>query len=91
MTIPILLAKIQELLEKFKWKVWSLPQYSPDLAPNLGSKHLFRTRFYSNSDVKRVVENWLNGQRRDFYQAELNKWILLSDKCLNRFGDCVEK
>ncbi|GBN30720.1 Alpha-tocopherol transfer protein [Araneus ventricosus] len=36
--------------------------YSPESAPNLGSKHLSGTRFSSESDVKTVVENWLNGQ-----------------------------
>ncbi|GBM89386.1 hypothetical protein AVEN_219844-1, partial [Araneus ventricosus] len=37
------------------------PPYSPDLAPNLSSKHLSGTRFSSESDVKTIVENWLNG------------------------------
>ncbi|GBN78904.1 hypothetical protein AVEN_31799-1 [Araneus ventricosus] len=55
--------KTQELLRKFKWEVWNHPTpYSPDTAPNLGSKHLSGTRFSSESDVKIVVENWLNGQ-----------------------------
>ncbi|GBN19362.1 hypothetical protein AVEN_49242-1 [Araneus ventricosus] len=77
--------KTQELLQKFKW------EYSLDLAPNLGSKHLFGTKFSSNSDVKTAAENSLNGQGRDFYQAGLNKLVLRSDKCLNRFDDYVEK
>ncbi|GBM30031.1 hypothetical protein AVEN_169149-1, partial [Araneus ventricosus] len=64
---------------------------SPDSAPNLGSKHLSGTMISSEIDVKTVVENWLNGQRRDFYQAGLNKLVLSSDKCLNRFGDYVEQ
>ncbi|GBN60335.1 hypothetical protein AVEN_90834-1 [Araneus ventricosus] len=54
--------KTQELLQKFKWEVWSQPPYSTDSAPNLGSKLLSRTRFSSEGDVKIVVENWLNGQ-----------------------------
>ncbi|GBN11154.1 Dual oxidase [Araneus ventricosus] len=49
--------KTQECLRKFKWEVWS-----PDSAPNLGSKHLSGTSFYSESDVKTVVENSFNGQ-----------------------------
>ncbi|GBN94279.1 hypothetical protein AVEN_79782-1 [Araneus ventricosus] len=49
------------------------------------------TRFSLKSDVKTPAENWLNGQGLDFYQAGLIKLILLSDKCLNRFGDYVEK
>ncbi|GBN48316.1 hypothetical protein AVEN_249193-1 [Araneus ventricosus] len=55
--------KTQELPRKFKWEVWShQPPYSPDSAPNLGSKHLSATRFSSNSDAKTAAENWLNGQ-----------------------------
>ncbi|GBM54767.1 hypothetical protein AVEN_259939-1 [Araneus ventricosus] len=52
-------SKTQELLQKFKWAVWS---QSPDLAANPSSKHLSGTRFSSESDVKTVAENWLNGQ-----------------------------
>ncbi|GBM97721.1 hypothetical protein AVEN_125247-1 [Araneus ventricosus] len=53
--------KTQEWLLKFKREVWSHP-YSPYSAPSLGSKHLSGTRFSSESDVKTVDENWLNGQ-----------------------------
>ncbi|GBL84128.1 hypothetical protein AVEN_118546-1 [Araneus ventricosus] len=85
-----------------KVQVGSLePPYSLDVASNLHSKHLYGTKFSSNSDVifklsslqdvKTVTENWLNRQERDFYQAGLNKLVLRSDKCLNRFGDYVEK
>ncbi|GBM03750.1 hypothetical protein AVEN_134965-1 [Araneus ventricosus] len=85
--------KTQELLQKFKWKVWSHPPrpYSPDLVPNLSSKHLYRTRFSLGSNMKTAAKNWINGQGRDFYQAGLKKLVLRSDKCLNRFGDYVEK
>ncbi|GBN47689.1 hypothetical protein AVEN_141411-1 [Araneus ventricosus] len=54
--------KTQELLQTFKWEVWNHPPYNPDLIPNLGSKHLSGTRFSSESDVKTIAENWLNGQ-----------------------------
>ncbi|GBL88884.1 hypothetical protein AVEN_158987-1 [Araneus ventricosus] len=83
--------KTQELLQKFKWEVWSHPPYSPDLAPNLDSKHLYGTSFSSNSDMKTAAENWLSGQGHYFYQSGLNKLALRSDKCLNRFGAYVEK
>ncbi|GBL78965.1 hypothetical protein AVEN_48930-1 [Araneus ventricosus] len=59
------------------------------LFPKL-TEHLSGRRFSPDSDVKKA-ENWLNGQGRDFNQAGLNKLVLRSDKCLNRFGDCVEK
>ncbi|GBM28537.1 hypothetical protein AVEN_70133-1 [Araneus ventricosus] len=58
--------KTQKLGQKFKWEVWSHLPYSPDLAPNLRSKHLYGTRFPSNSDVKTAAENWLNEQGCDF-------------------------
>ncbi|GBN40327.1 hypothetical protein AVEN_21585-1 [Araneus ventricosus] len=54
--------KTQELLRKFKWAVWSHPPNNPDLAHNLGSKQLSGKRVSSESDVKTVVENWLNEQ-----------------------------
>ncbi|GBO19711.1 hypothetical protein AVEN_236275-1, partial [Araneus ventricosus] len=53
--------KTQELLRKFKWEVWSL-LYSPDSAPNLGSKHLSGTKFSSESDVKTAAKNSIDGQ-----------------------------
>ncbi|GBN62875.1 hypothetical protein AVEN_109865-1 [Araneus ventricosus] len=51
MTIPILLAKLKNCCESSSWKSGATP-YSPDSAPNLGSKHLPGTRFSSDSDVK---------------------------------------
>ncbi|GBM12971.1 hypothetical protein AVEN_227431-1 [Araneus ventricosus] len=54
-------------------------------------ENISRTKFLSNSDVKTAAENRLNGRRRDFCQAGLNKLVLRSDKCLNRFGDYVEE
>ncbi|GBL85984.1 hypothetical protein AVEN_89049-1 [Araneus ventricosus] len=75
-----------------KFQVGSLnPQYSPDLAPNMGSKHLSVARFSSDSDVKTAAENCLNGPERYFYLIGLNKLVQTSDKCLNRFGDYAEK
>ncbi|GBM46431.1 hypothetical protein AVEN_256403-1 [Araneus ventricosus] len=62
--------KTQELLRKFKWEVLP-PPYSPDSAPNLGSKHLSATRFSSESDVKTVVESWLN--RQDVISAKTDE------------------
>ncbi|GBM79686.1 hypothetical protein AVEN_71213-1 [Araneus ventricosus] len=82
--MTILLAKLKNCCKSSSMEP---PPYSPDLASNLGSQHLFGRRFSSNSDVKRVAENWLNGHRCDFYEAGLNKLKLRSDKCLNRFGE----
>ncbi|GBM41528.1 hypothetical protein AVEN_32332-1 [Araneus ventricosus] len=90
MRLPILLTKLKNCFKSSSGKFVS-PPYSPDLALNLDSKHLSGKRFTSNSDVKTTAENWLNVQGRDFYQAGLNKLVLRLDKCLNRFGDYVEK
>ncbi|GBM55224.1 hypothetical protein AVEN_158111-1 [Araneus ventricosus] len=48
-------------------------------------EYLSGTRFSSDSDVKIAAEN----SGRDFCQARLNKLVLCSDKCLNRFGGKV--
>ncbi|GBN60101.1 hypothetical protein AVEN_51095-1 [Araneus ventricosus] len=76
--------KIQELLQNFKREVWSHPHpIQPRFGIQSGSEILYGTRFSSDSDVKTATGNWLNGQGRDFYQVELNKLVLRSDKCLN--------
>ncbi|GBN24963.1 hypothetical protein AVEN_178696-1 [Araneus ventricosus] len=90
LTIPKLLAKLKNFCESSSGKTGVTP-YSPDSVPNLGSKHLSGTRFSSESDVKTFFENWLIVLGRDFCQAGLNKWVLSSGKCLNRFGDYVAK
>ncbi|GBO07738.1 hypothetical protein AVEN_49081-1, partial [Araneus ventricosus] len=59
MTIPILLAELKNCWESSSGTL-EAPLYIPDSAPNLGFKHLSGKRFSSNSDVKTVVENWLN-------------------------------
>ncbi|GBN65507.1 hypothetical protein AVEN_72975-1 [Araneus ventricosus] len=82
--------KTQELLRTFKWEVWSQPPYSPNFAPNLGSKYLSGTSFSSESDVQTVVEN-CSMDRTDFCQVGVNKMELRSDKCLNIFADFVEQ
>ncbi|GBM69054.1 hypothetical protein AVEN_155526-1 [Araneus ventricosus] len=82
--------KTRELLQKFKWEIGSLPSYNPDLAPNLGFKHLSGTMFSSNSDVKTAAVT--DSMDRDvIYQTGLNKLVLHSGKCLIRFGDYAEK
>ncbi|GBM04566.1 hypothetical protein AVEN_93967-1 [Araneus ventricosus] len=82
----VILSKTQELLQKFKWEICSHHVLLIQQAPNLGSKHLNRTRFYSNSDMKTVAEKWLNEQGPHFYQAGLNKLVLRSD---NAYIDLV--
>ncbi|GBL75589.1 hypothetical protein AVEN_154919-1 [Araneus ventricosus] len=83
--------KIQKLLESSSGMSGAISNTNQmDLAPSLGSNHLSGTLLSSNSDVKTSAENWLTGQGNDFYQARLNKLVLISDKGLNRFSDYVE-
>ncbi|GBO28449.1 hypothetical protein AVEN_119766-1 [Araneus ventricosus] len=79
--------KTQELLQEGSLEP---PPIQPKFG-NLGSKHLSGTRFSLSSDVKTTAENSLQGQGHHFYQAVLNKLVLRSDKCLNRFDDYEEK
>ena len=48
-------------------------------------------RFESNDDVKKSVISWLRQQKTDFYYSGIEKLISRYDKCLNKFGDYVEK
>ncbi|GBM07707.1 hypothetical protein AVEN_137591-1 [Araneus ventricosus] len=62
MAILILLAKLKNSCESLSGMSGAPSPYSPGSTLNLGSKHLSGTRLSSESDVKTVVENWLNGQ-----------------------------
>ncbi|GBL72432.1 hypothetical protein AVEN_115353-1 [Araneus ventricosus] len=49
-------------------------------------EHLLGTRFSSvDEEVKTAAKKRLNGQGHQFHQTSMNKLVLKSDKCLNRF------
>lgn len=85
------------LLESFKWDVFNHPPYSPDLAPS--DYHLFMhmkkwlgsQRFDDDEELKDAVTGWLKAQAGDFYAEGISKLVKRYDKCLNRYGDYVEK
>ncbi|GBL86624.1 hypothetical protein AVEN_194868-1 [Araneus ventricosus] len=78
------------MIERFR-RMASLLHSDYFLSPKL-KEHFSGTRFSSNSDVKAAAsKNWLNGQGRDFFHDGLNKLVMRSEKCLNRFGDYAEK
>ncbi|GBO07579.1 hypothetical protein AVEN_105133-1 [Araneus ventricosus] len=81
--------KTQELLQKFKWEVCSPPPHAAQIWHTIWA--LIWNKVLSDSDVKTANENVFSGLGRDFYQAGLNKFVLLSDKRLYRFGVSVEK
>lgn len=86
-----------ELLDSFKWEIFPHPPYSPDLAPS--DFHLFpkmknwlaTQRFDDDDELRACVTEWLRSQAADFYDEGISKLVHRYDKCLNLFGDYVEK
>ena len=93
-TVP---ASQKDLLKKFNWEVFDLPPYSPDLAPS--DFHLFRElkawlggqRFAANDELQDAVKTYLSSLAANFFAEGIEKLVSRYDKCLNRFGDYVEK
>jgi hypothetical protein len=85
------------LLEKFGWEVFDHPPYSPDLAPS--DYHLFPKlkeflggkRMETDAEDKETVTAWLNVLAAEFYDEGIVKLLSRLDKCLNLYGDYVEK
>ncbi|UYV74824.1 GNPAT [Cordylochernes scorpioides] len=69
----------QTLLEKFKWKIFTYPPYSPELTPrdfhlfpalklHLGGKH-----FANDDEVQAEVNHWLRRQDTAWYNSSIKK------------------
>jgi hypothetical protein len=54
-------------------------------------KHLRGLRFQTDEDVQEEVRRWLRLQDASFYQKGYDSLIHRCDKCLNKYGDYVEK
>ena len=84
-------------LRSCKWEVLQHPLYSPDLGPSdfhlFGppKQHLSGERFPDEDAVERAVCAWFRQQPQIFYGAGLQGLVKWWDKCLNLFGDYVEK
>jgi len=84
-------------LRSFKWEVLQHPPYSPDLAPSdfqLSGPlkhHLSGERFPDGDAVERAVRAWFRQQPKEFYAAGFQGLVKRWDKCLNLYGDYVEK
>jgi histone-lysine N-methyltransferase SETMAR len=84
-------------LRSFKWEVLQHPPYSPDLAPSdfhlFGplKHHLSGERFPDDDTVERAVRAWCRQQPKEFYAADFQGLVKRWDKCLNLYGDYVEK
>ena len=87
----------QNLIRSFGWEQIDHPPYSPDLAPS--DFHLFHylkdflsgKRFATDDEVKEAVKDWLSSQAADVYDLGIQKLVERYDKCLNKYGNYVEK
>jgi len=84
-------------LRSFNWEVLQHPPYSLDLAPSdfhlFGplKHHLSGERFPDNDAVERAVRALFRQQPKEFYAAGFQGFVKRWDKCLNVYGDYVEK
>jgi hypothetical protein len=71
--------------------------YSPDVAPS--DFHLFLhlkkqlagIKFGDNDEVQEEVLTWFKVQAADFYDSRIQNLVPRLNKCLDNFGDYVEK
>lgn len=86
-----------DLLHSWKWEVLPHPPYSPDLAPSdfhlfpCMKKYLRGRHFQTDDEVKSHVQEWLHQQSPQFFYTGFDSLVYRCDKCLNNFGDYVEK
>lgn len=90
-------AATQRLLQQFQWDIFDHPPYSPDLAPS--DFHLFPDlkkwlggrRFETNEELQDKVKTYFSSLAATFYEEGIEKLVHRYDKCLNMYGDYVEK
>ncbi len=47
--------------------------------------------FSDNDEIIEEVTNWFNSQAAVFYEVGISNLVSRCDKCINKFGDYVEK
>jgi histone-lysine N-methyltransferase SETMAR len=94
---PHTAGETRETIEKMGSEILEQPPHSPDLAPSdfhlFGKlkEHLSGKRFASDQEVKNETRNWLTNLDTNFYAEGILKSVSCWDKCLNLFGDYMEK
>lgn len=87
----------KEWLTQRKWEVLQHPPYSPDLAPSdfylFGplKKFLAGKRFANQQELQDTVVDYFNRLDRQHYREGMFKLLPRWDKCLNLYGEYVEK
>ncbi|UYV63239.1 hypothetical protein LAZ67_2003519 [Cordylochernes scorpioides] len=87
----------QTLLENCKWKIFTHPLHSPDLAPS--DFHLFPAlklhsggkHFANDYEVQAEANHWLRKQDKAWYNSGIKKLLQRYQICFDRNGDYVEK
>ncbi len=85
------------LIQNLRWETFPHPAYSPDLAPSDYhafpglKKELGGKRFADEESLRTAVENFFAKMEGSWYRAGIEKLISRYDKCLNKYGDYVEK
>lgn len=85
------------LIEQFGWEIVEQAAYSPDLAPSdfhlfpKLKQHLGGQRFATDEEVQNAVTTYLNGLAATVLEAGFQKWISRQQKCVEKFGEYVEK
>ncbi len=87
---------IQALLQSPHWDIFSHPPYSPDLAPSdfhlfPGLKGEFGGQRFKIDELKNAVNTIFQNLDARWYSAGIEKLVHRFNKCLDRFGDYVEK
>jgi len=87
----------QEWFQRYGWEVLPHPPHSPDLAPSdfhlFGplKRHLSGKRFQSDDAVVAEVHTWLKSLDGNFFTEGILALVPRWDKCINLYGDYVEK
>ncbi|GBL84588.1 hypothetical protein AVEN_191058-1 [Araneus ventricosus] len=79
------------------WELFGQPPYCPNLAPS--DYYLFphmktwltTQRFDDDEELHAGVSAWLKSQAAAFYDDGITKLVYRYDKCLNLYGDYIEK
>ncbi|XKL61109.1 hypothetical protein PGB90_008166 [Kerria lacca] len=87
----------QTLLKSFKWSVFEHPLYSPDLAPSdywlfpSLKRALGGIKFKTDAEVKEFVHAFFVNSAATYYSLGIQKLVSRYLKCLDMYGDYVEK
>lgn len=90
-------ARTQRELQRLNWEVFGHPPFSPDLAPS--DFHLFPKlkefvdgrSFVNGKDLKQAVACWLKSLAIEEYKISIEQLVPRYNKCLDSYGDYIEK